>query len=146
MALRSADRSENVTAIRGGELCFNMRSGRQSTFRLIAQDTNDWRIAVNAAKTFALIICLTSPIAAEAQQQPSEQRAKVVDQFGNTRHDLPSLRQGSDGRWRVVDPLGNTRHDLPSVRVDRDGRARVVDAFGNTRYDLPSASRQRPKM
>jgi hypothetical protein len=94
-------------------------------------------------KTFHLVVLtafLTLPVMAEAEPLQPGTSARVVDQYGNTRHDLPSLRLGSDLKWRVVDAYGNTRHDLPSVKVDRDGKARVVDPYGNTRHDLPSVT------
>jgi hypothetical protein len=100
---------------------------------------------MKSLRVLVLLGVLTAPILVQAQQRQPEVRARVVDQFGNTRHDLPSVRVDRDGRAKVVDAFGNTRHDLPSVKVDRDGRARVVDQFGNTRYDLPSARTNRPK-
>lgn len=82
---------------------------------------------------------------AEAQSRQGEVRARVVDQNGNTRYDLPSVRIEQNGRARVVDRNGNTRYDLPSVKVDQNGRRRIVDRNGNTRYDLPSVQTGRPR-
>lgn len=87
----------------------------------------------------ALVLFLVSSGTAAAQVSKPETRVRIVDQYGNTRYDLPSVKIDSTGRARVVDTYGNTRYDLPSVKVDQSGRARVVDPYGNTRYDLPSA-------
>lgn len=96
-------------------------------------------------EAFLLFAFLALPALVQARAPEPDTRVRVVDQFGNTRYDLPSLRVDREGRTRVVDRNGNTRYDLPSVRSDRDGRVRVVDPFGNTRYDLPSVRTQKPR-